>query len=75
MNTPDRADYEHLLRHAQNLFPNASIEVIHTEDEAIHIDVDCCRFTFEIGSDDDAYVFGGPHSTFTIPLMENPDAL
>lgn len=68
-------DYEprdrlHLLSHAQALFSGAVIEVIHTPDEIIHIDVDGHRFTFEIGSDDDEYVFTDGQTTFTIPLME-----
>jgi len=63
-------DQLHLLSHAQALFPGAVIEVIHTPDEIIHIEVDGHRFTFEIGSDDDEYVFTDGHTTFTIPLME-----
>lgn len=64
------ADYEHLLAHAQALFPAADIRITHTPDEVIYIDVDRCRFTFEIGSDDDAYVFSDGQTSFTIPLME-----
>lgn len=62
-------DRVHLLTHAQALFPGAVINVIHTPDEVIHIDVDSHRYTFEIGSDDDAYVFTDGQNTFTIPLM------
>lgn len=69
------ADYDHLLRHAQRLFPGASIEIAHTDDEVIHIDVDTHRFAFEITSDDEEYVFTDGCETFTIPLMENPDGL
>jgi hypothetical protein len=71
MNVP--ADYHHLLRHAQDRFPSASIIIVYTEDEIIHIDVDGHRFTFEIGSDDDAYIFDDGVTAFEIPLMENPD--
>jgi hypothetical protein len=67
-------DHEHLFDHAQRLFPGASIEVTHTDDEVIYIDVDGHRFTFEITSDDEEYVFTDGRDTFTIPLMENPDA-
>jgi hypothetical protein len=67
------ADYDHLREHAQQLFPGASIKVVHTDDEVIHIDVDGHRFTFEITSDDEAYNFSDGRTTFTIPLMENPD--
>lgn len=71
MNPP--ADYDHLLQHAQRLFPGARIEISYTEDEIIHIDVDQHRYTFEIGSDDDAYIFNDGVTAFEVPLMENPD--
>lgn len=64
------ADYQHLLRHTQDHFPNATIVIVYTEDEIIHIDVDGHRYTFEIGSDDDAYIFGDSMTTFMIPLMD-----
>lgn len=64
------ADYEHLLAHAQALFPDADIRITHTPDEVIYIDVGRRRFTFEIGSDDDAYVFSDGQTSFTVPLME-----
>ena len=67
------ADYDYLSGQAQRLFPGASIEVIHTDDEVIHIDVDGHRFTFEITSDDEEYVFTDGRKAFHIPLMENPD--
>ena len=63
------ADYEHLVRHAQEIFPGASINVIHTPDEIIHIDVGGHRYTFEIGSDDDEYIFCDGSTFFTIPLF------
>lgn len=63
-------DRLHLLSHAQALFPGAVIDVIHTPDEVIHIDVDGYRFTFEIGSDDDEYIFTDGKVSFAIPLME-----
>lgn len=65
------ADYDHLLHHACRLFPNSSVTVIHTDDEVIHIDVDEHRYTFEITSDDEEYVFTDGHTAFTIPLMES----
>lgn len=68
------ADYDHLVDHAQRLFPGASIEVTHTDDEIIYIDVDGHCFKFEITSDDEKYIFTDGRETFTIPLMENPDA-
>ncbi len=64
------ADYDHLKRYAQNLYPDANIKVIHTPNEVIHIDIDGHRFTFEIGSDDDAYIFSDGQTSFIIPLME-----
>jgi len=63
-------DRPHLLSHAQALFPGADIDVIHTPDEIIHIDVDGHRYTFEIGSDDDEYYFTDGENAFAIPLME-----
>ena len=68
----DPLDRSHLLSHAQALFPGAVIEVIHTPDEIIHIDVNGHRFTFEIGSDDDAYFFSDGFNSFTIPLFLDP---
>lgn len=62
-------DRVHLLSHAQALFPGAFIEVTHTPDEIIHIDVNGHRYTFEIGSDDDEYVFSDGITMFTIPLF------
>lgn len=66
------ADYLHLLQHAWDLFPDATIEITY-EDETIYLDVDGHRFTFEIGSDDDYYVFNDGKTSFVIPLMENPE--
>lgn len=63
------ADYDHLLTHAQDRFPGARIDITYTQDEIIYIDVDGRRFTFEIGSDDDAYVFDDGTISFTIPLF------
>lgn len=63
-------DRAHLLSHAQALFPGAMIEVIHMPDEIIHIDVGEHRYTFEIGSDDDEYLFTDGKTSFSIPLME-----
>jgi hypothetical protein len=67
------ADYDHLLDHAQRLFPGSDIQVTHTDEEVIHIDVNGHRFTFEITSDDEEYVFTDGRETFTIPLMDTPD--
>ena len=66
-------DFDHLLEHARALFPRKSVAVSYAADEVIYIDVDNHRYTFEIGSDDDAYVFTDGLSAFTIPLMENPE--
>jgi hypothetical protein len=63
-------DREHLLSHAQALFPGMAVNLIYALDEIIHIDVGNHRYTFEIGSDDDEYVFTDGKSTFTIPLMD-----
>lgn len=65
-------DHAHLLSHAQALFPLSQIIVTHEPDEIIHIDVDGHRFTFEIGSDDDAYFFSDGCTSFTVPLFLDP---
>lgn len=70
MTDSEPLDRPHLLFHAEALFPGAIIDVIHTPDEVIHIDVDGHRYTFEIGSDDDEYCFTDGHNAFSIPLME-----
>lgn len=66
------ADYLHLLQHARDMFPGLGIDIAYTEDEIIHIDVDGHRYTFEIGSDDDAYTFTDGSVSFTIPLFLDP---
>ncbi len=66
------ADYLHLLQHAWDLFPGSDIEITY-EGEAIHLAVDRHRFTFEIGSDDEHYVFTDGKTSFVIPLMENSE--
>jgi len=66
------SDYDHLMQHAQQQFPGARIDITYTDDEVIHIEVDGLRFTFEIGSDDDAYIFSDGASVFEIPLFLDP---
>lgn len=61
-------DYLHLLQHAWDLFPGSDVEITFTEEETIHLDVNGHRFTFEIGSDDDAYT-GVPLSSDDIAAM------
>ena len=68
-------DYEHLLEQARLKFPGRGILVTHAADEIIHVDVDGHRFTFEIGSDDDAYVFTDGKTAFTIPLLESDEEI
>jgi hypothetical protein len=63
-------DRDHLVLKAQALFPGSSIDVTYEPEEIIHIDVDGHRFTFEIGSDDDEYVFTDGKITFSIQLMD-----
>lgn len=70
MNRP--ADYDHLMQNAMRLFPGAHIDISYTEDEIIHIEVDGHRYTFEIGSDDDAYIFDDGVTNFTIPIFLDP---
>lgn len=66
------ADYDHLMQNAMRLFPGAHIDISYTEDEIIHIDVGGHRFTFEIGSDDDTYIFHDGVTAFTIPVFLDP---
>lgn len=70
MSDSEPLDRLHLLSHAQALFPGAVIDVIHAPDEIIHIDLNGHRYTFEIGSDDDEYLFTDGNASFSIPLME-----
>ena len=70
MSNNDPLDRAHLLSYATELFPGAAIEVTYAPDETIHLDVDGHRYTFEIGSDDDEYLFTDGKVTFSIPLME-----
>lgn len=65
------SDQDHLLHYAQRLFPGACITATYDMNaEIIFLDIDARRFTFEIGSDDDAYVFVAGDDAFEIPLME-----
>lgn len=66
------ADYDHLMEHARQRFPDARIDITYTDNDVIHIDVDRRRFTFEIGSDDDAYIFSDGATVFEIPLFLDP---
>ena len=68
-------DRQHLFEHAHALFPCAKIEVIHSPDEVIHIDVNGHRFTFEVGSDDDEYAFTDGYTWFAIPLFLDPPGI
>ncbi|MXP28876.1 hypothetical protein GRI58_08580 [Porphyrobacter algicida] len=70
MSDDEPLDRSYLLSHAKAIFPGAVVDVIHTLDEIIHIDVDGHRYTFEIGSDDDEYLFTDGQRSFAIPLME-----
>lgn len=73
VNNASYADYDYLREHAHQIFPGASIDVVHTDDEVIHIDVNGHRYTFEITSEDEEYVFTDGLTTFHIPLMESRD--
>lgn len=65
-------DRLHLLSHAQALFPGAVIDLIHTPDEIIYIDVDGHRYAFEIGSDDDEYFFTDGKASFSATSLSFP---
>ena len=64
------ADYEHLICHVRARFPGEAVRITYTEDERIHIDVGAHRYTFDIGSDDDEYLFVGQLGSFSIPLID-----
>lgn len=66
------ADTKYLMHYAATLFPGAAIHITY-EKETIHIDVDGHHYSFEIGSDDDHYIFSDGKTSFIIPLMENPE--
>lgn len=68
MTQPEDRDY--LIHYARLLFPSSTVAVTY-DDEIIHLDIDGNRFTFEIGSDDDEYVFHGAGRSFAIPLMND----
>lgn len=70
MSDEEPLDRIHLLTHTQALFPGATIDVTYDPDEIIYIDVDGHRYTFEIGSDDDEYLFADGSTIFTIPIMD-----
>lgn len=70
MSMLDPRETNHLLLHASRVFPDANIAVTRVHLEIIHIDVDRHRYTFEIGSDDDEYLFTDGNVSFSIPLME-----
>ena len=52
------------------LFPGSHVVVTYPADEVIHIQVDARLFIFEIGSDDESYIFTDGQQTFEIPLMD-----
>lgn len=67
-------DHDHLVHHARLLFLGSAVAVTY-DDEIIHLDIDGVRFTFEIGSDDDEYLFSDGHRTFSIPLMDEANGV
>ena len=69
--TPSERERLHLIRHAQARFPGSRITVTQDFDnEVIRLEIDGVTYTFEIGSDDDRYVFVGPDRAFDLPLMD-----
>ena len=63
-------DFEYLTVQSRRRFPYSQISVFYPEDEVIHILIDGRLFVFEIGSDDDAYVFTNRTEAFEIPLLD-----
>ena len=63
-------DYTYLTEQTKKLFPQSRVIVSYPQDEVIHILIDDRLFVFEIGSDDDSYVFSNGEDCFEIPLME-----
>lgn len=69
--TTSELERQHLTRLAQALFPGARIKVTQDFDnEVIHLEIDGVLYRFEIGSDDDRYIFVGPDRAFDLPLMD-----
>lgn len=63
-------DYIYLMSYAQMYFPDAEILISYSPDEIIYMDVNGRRYTFEIGSDDEEYLFTDGEVSFSIPLMK-----
>jgi hypothetical protein len=63
-------DYAYLTAQAKRLFPNSHVIVSYPQDEVIHILIDDRLFVFEIGSEDEEYVFSNGDDCFKIPLMD-----
>ena len=71
MTYDERAERDHLISEALEVYPNASISIDYDdEDEAIHLTIDGMRFTFNVGSDDDAYVFQSGDHRIVIPALD-----
>jgi len=67
----EKAERNYLIKEASKLYPNASITVDYDdEDEAIHLDIDGTRYTFQVGSDDDAYVFQSSGARIMLPALD-----
>lgn len=66
----EQAERDHLISEASKLYPIASITVDYDdEDEMIHLTIDGMRYTFHVGSDDDAYVFCSDDRRIVIPAL------
>lgn len=68
-------DHSYLTQCVQQLFPCSSVIVTYPFEEVINIQIDDRLFVFEVGSEDESYIFDDGRTTFTIPLMENPEGV
>ncbi len=63
-------DYAHLTAQTKQLFPDSRVVVYYPTEEVIHILIDDRLFVFELGSDDECYLFSNGEEYFEIPLMD-----
>jgi hypothetical protein len=68
----EQAERNHLIAEASKLFPNASVKIEYDDElEAIHLDIDGARYTFYVGSDNDAYVFCSDTNRIVMPALDD----
>ena len=67
----DQAERDHLINEASKLFPNSTISLEYGDQyEEIHLYIDGARYTFNVGSDDDVFVFYAGNNRIVIPALD-----